>query len=489
MLHRFLTYLLLTLCVLGVAGLTACSKDEAEAPIEPEIQKNGTFFSLALHPYGAHTSRGPQGGEDGDGRLAATQEEYKVNNATILFYRATDGINAPAKTTIDYALYAPVMTWDEAKRAYKTEVLHSPTPFRQGTYHYIVLTNMGDQTALKDKTLGEIRDLNIAQTYMQRDANDPLTASDFIMSNEKDVTATFVGEGGPKNIVETEATVERLAARIDFSPGVSPEMGTAYTGGTEKVNFDILMKTTGEKRHIDRAYEFKVVNSASTDNVSTGDVFLMTSVTPVNLWIGGTQLIKRVCDLKWTDYTHLRYLGDELTDNVLGEATTYVVSSSIFEKDADNFASFADSYAKPYTSISALPATNPSLKPVAAKSQLTLEDQNDSNLKYYVLSYAQENTITPAASRTDFVTGIVMHGYYGRPSETDSKVMEYNEKTYSHFIRHTDPNNTNSEALEMKYGIVRNNVYRVYINRVTNLGLVLVVVKDWITIKVPEIQI
>ena len=29
------------------------------------------------------------------------------------------------------------------------------------------------------------------------------------------------------------------------------------------------------------------------------------------------------------------------------------------------------------------------------------------------------------------------------------------------FIRHADPNNTNAEAVPMKYGIVRNNVYRI----------------------------
>ena len=40
----------------------------------------------------------------------------------------------------------------------------------------------------------------------------------------------------------------------------------------------------------------------------------------------------------------------------------------------------------------------------------------------------------------------------------------------------------------MKYGIVRNNVYRVYVNSVTSLGLILIEVKDWISITLPEIQ-
>ena len=39
----------------------------------------------------------------------------------------------------------------------------------------------------------------------------------------------------------------------------------------------------------------------------------------------------------------------------------------------------------------------------------------------------------------------------------------------------------------MKYGIVRNNVYRISINRVNSLGVMVIETKDWITKELPPI--
>ena len=55
-------------------------------------------------------------------------------------------------------------------------------------------------------------------------------------------------------------------------------------------------------------------------------------------------------------------------------------------------------------------------------------------------------------------------------------------------MRHADPNNSNSNSLAMKYGIVRNNVYRVSIERVTSLGVIMIEAQDWITVELPDIQ-
>ena len=41
----------------------------------------------------------------------------------------------------------------------------------------------------------------------------------------------------------------------------------------------------------------------------------------------------------------------------------------------------------------------------------------------------------------------------------------------------------------MKYGIVRNCNYRLYIRQVNSLGLILVEVKDWTPVNVPDIQV
>ena len=62
-------------------------------------------------------------------------------------------------------------------------------------------------------------------------------------------------------------------------------------------------------------------------------------------------------------------------------------------------------------------------------------------------------------------------------------------KTFEYFIRHVDPNNSNSDALIMKYGIVRNHVYQVAVSGVSSLGIILIEVRSWIPKEAPDIYL
>lgn len=104
-------------------------------------------------------------------------------------------------------------------------------------------------------------------------------------------------------------------------------------------------------------------------------------------------------------------------------------------------------------------------------------------LTYKRLVYAKENTITIGANKKAYVTGLLFTGYYKKAGEAAV------QKTYEYFIRHTDPYNSNSDALAMKYGIVRNHVYQVRINSVSSMGLILIQVRDWIPIVAPDIDL
>ncbi len=110
-------------------------------------------------------------------------------------------------------------------------------------------------------------------------------------------------------------------------------------------------------------------------------------------------------------------------------------------------------------------------------------DGTDTKLKYYILTYARENTFPALSNPASFATGLQIDGYY-KKDETDV----YSKKSYVYYIRHADPNNSNSNSLAMKYGIVRNNVYRVSIERVTSLGVIMIEAQDWITVELPDIQ-
>lgn len=425
------------------------------------MTKNGTYLQLTLYTQTrpGHNSRGPQGDEDGDGRLGALEKESEARNATILLYADAAGINGNAKTTIDYALYAPTLTkTDTSPVSYKTDILHYSRPVKPGLYHVIVIVNAGDRTDLEGKTLGEVRDERMGAPYLLSDPNDPTSAHTFVMSNEKDATIDLTGPGGVQNVKTVEVDVERLAARIDFSPGVSYATAGSYYGGKMLENKEINGTT------YPTCFEYRVLQEGTTN--TNGDLFYLTSVQPINLWTNRTYLIKRVSDIKWADENHLIYLGDETT-NALGEASRYVLSPYFFQRKKGYESQFAVSYGNG--------AETPPKEGV-------YKDPADEKLKYYILTYARENTISYNAPVASYATALRLKGFYLKDGTST-----YTEKTYTYYIRHADPNNTNAEAVPMKYGIVRNNVYRISINRVNSLGVMIIETKDWITKELPPI--
>lgn len=450
--------------LLWVLAFAACSGGGTtdDDPIVDPTQQRGTYLTLTIAPQGAaRTSRGPSGGE-GPYNEAALDNETTVTNATIFLYQAANGINAAADTPLLFALYAPQFTKSEnSSVAYTSGLLRSEKDIPAGTYHILVVTNMGDLSSYT--TLGALRDAVCTQPYKQSSAADPSTATDFVMTSYADQTVTLSGEGGADHPVSVGATVQRLAARLDFGPGASTEVTTATT----------IETSDGETHTLPRHYRYEVQNQDGTKN---GDIFLLTDVTPFNLLSSGTTLIKRTTR-GTSDLQTLTYMGTETAD-ANGLATNYVVDPWTLAKTSSTLPAGL-TYATPYATVASLTADQ--LLPLR-QATVTASD----GLRYYILSYTQENTLTTSSPTQSYATGLRVDGYYGKHKSDGT--YSYSAKTYTHFIRHADPYNS-SAALPMKYGIVRNNIYRLYVNRVTSLGVVLIQVRDWGKREVEEIEI
>ncbi len=461
----------LRICQFLLFGLAfaACSGNDTsddDSSLDP-TQKRGTYLTLTISPDNAsRTSRGPSGGEVTPSETAL-ERESAVANATIFLYKADRGVNASADTPLLFALYAPKFTKatssvENTDVAYTSDLLRSEKDIPSGTYRIIVVCNMGDLTSYT--TLGDLRNVVCVQPFKQTTATDPSTASDFVMSSYSDITATLSGEGGVDHPVALSATVQRLAARLDFGPGKSTE----YSEPLE------LETSDGEHHNLSRYYRYEVENQDGTKN---GDVFLLTAVTPFNLLTSGTSLFKTTTTSTADDNRSLIYMGRE-TANTNGEATNYVVDPWTFSKLTATFPAGL-TYATPYSTVADLTADQ--LLPLRETTVTSDED-----LKYYILSYAQENTLTTDSPYETYATGIRVDGYYGK--RTGNNTYSYSAKHYTHFIRHADLYNTTT-TIPMKYGTVRNNIYRLYVNRVTSLGVVLIQVRDWRHINADEIQI
>lgn len=474
-------------------GLVGCRDAHEDMGEEPE-ELAGTYLQVTVQvspDRRTNTTRagGPQGGEGGDGREEGNENEYHVKNATLLLYQDADGINSTDDPVIKYALFAPKMTMMDIK-TYTSGVLHYDTPLPYGTYHAIVLVNMGCQTELEGQTLSTVRDLKVEHplTLTRTSTGEPAieSATDFVMTSAVDCSVTITGENhGPDKPVEVEAPVERLAARIDFSPGqlntapgATPEKGKAVWVKDEEVSIDGI-----EEAQTLTGYQYVVVNASTKE--ATNDRFILTSVTPFNCLNSGTYSIKRVRNTLASGAAELEYLGQEKTD-ADGNGVNYVVDPwtdlKLTNEDADGL--IYRNHLR--NSSELLPETDRwTVKEPGEEGWFT---PDGAGMKYHILDYTQENTMPPGHGKEHYATGLLLSGYYGHWNKGRNTIT-YTPQNYHYYIRHADPNGSSNEGLPMKYGVVRNNIYRIHVSSVNSLGQIQIVVSEWNRIDVPEIQI
>ena len=205
---------------------------------------------------------------------------------------------------------------------------------------------------------------------------------------------------------------------------------------------------------------------------TTNDVYYLTDVTPVNLYQGPEYVLKRVTEDNTFDI--FKYLGKETT-GVDGNATNYVVDPHTQQKGVkDLTALYTHSYDNTVTLAPGDTRLSAVTKVEETRDGCYKDRISTTDYVFRKLTYARENTIVAGTSKQKYAT------------EADARAVN---KTFEYFIRHVDPNNSNSDALIMKYGIVRNHVYQVAISGVSSLGIILIEVRSWIPKEAPDIYL
>lgn len=483
---------LMALLCAAAWSFAACSRGEHCDEDVP----HGTYMQVTIRTNGnaPWATRGPQGGEDGDGREWGFDNENEVKNVTLLLFRGAQGINGGAGTVVEFALYAPDM-YKEADGSYRSALLHYDTPLPVDDYHVLALVNVGDRTDLQGKTLGQVRDMVERQPFEMDYAADGTPrvekARNFVMTSARDVVFRMTYNAGIETPIRFGISVERLAARVDFSPGpiAGDNAGGASSGESlcEWVEKGTTVDTeSGSVALPDGGYRYAVLDGATGQ--PSDDRFIMTGVTSFNCLNAGTYWFKRVMN-DLGNYSGIVYLGDETTDTY-GNATNCVLDPLIFLKQTTPSGRLPYRYPMGEDGVQ-LSGNSP--WPVKSVSQLR-DDSDDRSrcyrkdgLRYYVLDYLQENTLLPEMEKDRLASGLLISGYYGK-ADGDGR-LTYRPHDYYYYIRHADPLNAVDESLPMKYGIVRNNIYRIHIESVNSLGHISIVVNDWRRIDVPEIQV
>lgn len=450
---------LLLLSVLVIGAFASCAGSTDDDDGKPDAFKGEAYFTVQVAVAGdtKATSRaaGPQGGEEGDGRETAFENEYKVNNVCVFLYSSTTGIS-DGGAKIEQAFYFEKPTEKPGDtrydKVYTFEKKQCLPIVVSKTYHVLVVANAGNITPIYlNKKLSELRDAHLK-------AFDP-TSKNFIMTSEKDATTELTsaggnatGDGSEANPLTVNIDIERLAARIDIDPGDGWYDDSPTTPGTGTYAFDV---------------------KDASNNLVGG--FVLESILPYNKLTSGEFCIKRVGNNTGTTLT---YLGDETTTSETDKtATNYVIDPWTSGKKVGSTPIGLE-----YNVRKLNDASWPSAKgylPVRKKVLGTASS-------FFILDYAMENTTFDNSE--EYATGLVFKGKYYELSDWDTTKKQPKpgksgtDKYYTYTIRHSDPTGAGSKTAPMYYGIVRNNIYRIKIEGVVGekKGMVLTIaVKKW----------
>lgn len=453
------------------------------------------------------TRANPTGGEYGDGPEMGQTRENVVTKIAIVFYQDADGINtAKDATKVIYAANydARELDYDDL---YHTHMEYEPmdvrtsevtyttgnVPFpenklKQGeTYRVLAFANFSDEewAALniqEGDAIKDVREKVQARAYTGTGVG--INATNFVMASESDATVKLVN---PIYVPYTEANeelgideklpnytyvfecihVERLAARLDF---------WAKNGKYDATTYDHA------------GYVYQVIGTGAGDE--NYDHFVLTSVTPFNLYNGPEYLIKRVS----TDYQNpaaYNYLGVETLTN-------WVYDPNTATKTAEAHPAYQLST---LTEVAANHANGFNIT-MAGQQGNKIAIQGSDNI---IVGYTKENTLAAGNSLLYYyATGLAFEGYYYGVGETENG----KRCVFFHYLRHQGEKETAYEAIRgadelsktqvcpipstsspaMNYGIVRNNIYRINIDNVTPARIKLVIAEhDWRLVDHPEI--
>ena len=369
----------------------------------------------------SRAAKGPQGGEDGDGRETGINHENDVNSLAVLLYKSDKDDLSDEDATIDYVYtftnlnkVTPPTSGKDA--TYTTAPKEIDAAIVDKNYHVIVIANADDMTSrCKGKKISEVRDLQMSKVCT-RDA-DITKFSNFIMSSKKDAKIDFTKEGSETNPYLVEVDIERLAARIDIIPNATYD-------------------DTG------KGYYYNVMDGT---NVVGG--FKLESVTPTKVMTSGEYLIKRVSSN--AAVSAVTYYGEELMDATSKASTNYVVCP----------------WTKVRPSLALAEAEGPaSLYNVKKTTSTSTTDPS------YILDYVMENTTTD--NEETYSTGLIFKGKYYEETEWDATKKQPTagatgtDKEYTYTLRHSDPLGSGTKVDPMHFGVVRNNIYQVKVEGV-----------------------
>ncbi len=487
------------LCTLfSVLLLCACS-DSDGTDVDNQQNVGNIYVNFAISVTNGNSgmrAATPEGGENGDGREAGFVRENTISGITVILYQAT-GINTTANPTLDLVRYFPVSERETGTMSGTKPIEVTYTTGQQPlgkhkldltkVYRAIVIANAPEVAAsLTEGTskLNDIRDVTLSTIYTGNPSYSADNITNFVMSSEEDNTidfssvivtnldgSTYISGNDMYYDLSTQpVVVERMAARIDFWSKNS----NGYKTSTENPAYTIP------------GYEYNVTSST--------DKFVVTGIVPFNLVNGvadyGSEYLLKRLRTDIADATTTRYLADETS-------STYVIDPKTMDKLTSTNPALTSSLEKVYELIGDAgklenTTDNPYYHSIATMHASSSKSDIDSK-ENVIVTYPMENCLLPESKLYYHATGVAIIGYYyvnGTGTGTRYVYLGYlrhQGDAESYDIQpYTTPLATDAtmgSTTAMKFGVVRNNIYRVSINSIDKKGTLelSIKVKKWDT--------
>ena len=481
--------------------LCACSlydyADNAETPASPAdstIKYINLSIVVSAGNEGTTRAGQPAGGENGDGREIGSGRENKVTGITLMLYRDDKGINTDDNTTIDFIRYYGVTEIEKSSDAnievsYETgyQPLAGTDIKLDEKYHAIVVANknLTGEVFVRSSSVADVRKKIISEIYDGGGIG--IDAKNFVMASEKDFAFTLkdltsedkVVDGKPALVYSLDGIrIERLAARIDFWM-----KGAKYQTKDDNSAYE----TPG--------YEYNVTKP---DGTLSDDKFVLTAVTPFNIYDESEFYIKHVHPSDGNE----KYLEDETMES-------YVIDPKTVDKETVTL-SVGLKYINPLSEL-VKASTVEDMATAAGDWRRTTEylhegkEKETENSQYatfdgigaddnFILCYPKENALKLSSPLYYYATGVAIEGYYYKDGQGTG---EY--RVYYGFLRHQGEGSSSTYTINtkedfvgkenelvgdqktaMNFSVVRNNIYRISIDKITEQGIELkIIVKEW----------
>lgn len=494
---------LLLLPVLGVSCQMMKEDFADEMPVADAPRYINISVSVSASAN-ALTRAYPIGGETGDGLEKGQEWENAVDNITLIFFQdATDGINTQsddvkALFVKKYAVHRinpsdlpnahdhTTDGWtgenDDLEVIYSTgDQRLDETDLEVGQSYQVIVVANADPLVVKGDKIKDVREKvrNVVYTKSGVGTN----AADFVMASERDATIRLANP--VVNTTENRYTyyfdcihMERLAARIDFltTYGGQKKAATDDTPATDNTQATWTSGKYSDGTTSLSGYEYTLFSDATEADPTSNDHFLVVGFTPFNVSDGQEFFVKRTNDAQKP------YLRQETTTSWVRDPYSYAAANA--DKTT---AAYPDHITQRLENLTTVEGVTASIRHLPLTAQSGIKIGGVDNV---IVGYVKENTITAATPLFYYATGLAIEGYYFRNGTTtggehmvlytflrhqgEATVNEpYDAFTFS-FKADKKRQKTLDEVKAMKckenvamnFGVVRNNIYRVSINRI-----------------------